>query len=211
MALQGAPNQGFTAPTPRRASCAARQICHVVPCRREASSNTIDPTDIRCESPSVELTPDMQRVVLEQRLGFVATVSKDGKPNLSPKGTTTIWDGQRLVFADIASPQTVENLRSNPYIEVNVVDPIVRKGYRFKGLATAYADGLMYERGLEILRERGSTISPQRIKSIVVIEVNEASPVVSPAYDDGASEESVAERWLKHHTALHGPSAGVSE
>ena len=40
----------------------------------------------------VELTPDMQRVVLEQRLGFVATVTPDGRPNLSPKGTTTVWD-----------------------------------------------------------------------------------------------------------------------
>jgi predicted pyridoxine 5'-phosphate oxidase superfamily flavin-nucleotide-binding protein len=153
----------------------------------------------------------MQRVVLEQRLGFVATVSEDGKPNLSPKGTTTIWDGQRLMFADIASPQTVENLRSNPYIEVNVVDPVVRKGYRFKGSATAYADGLMFERGLAILRERGSTTSPQRIRSIVVIEVDEASPLVSPAYDDGASEQTVSERWLEHHTALHTAGAAVVE
>jgi predicted pyridoxine 5'-phosphate oxidase superfamily flavin-nucleotide-binding protein len=31
------------------------------------------------------LTPDMQRVIREQRLGFVATVRPDGGPNLSPK------------------------------------------------------------------------------------------------------------------------------
>lgn len=33
------------------------------------------------------LTADMRRVVTEQRLGFVAPVSPDGAPNLSPKGT----------------------------------------------------------------------------------------------------------------------------
>ena len=33
----------------------------------------------------------MKRVVEEQRLGFVATVSPDGTPNLSPKGTTAVW------------------------------------------------------------------------------------------------------------------------
>ena len=34
----------------------------------------------------------MKRVVGEQRLGFVATVCPDGTPNLSPKGTTAVWD-----------------------------------------------------------------------------------------------------------------------
>jgi predicted pyridoxine 5'-phosphate oxidase superfamily flavin-nucleotide-binding protein len=55
----------------------------------------------------------MLRVVLEQSLGFVATVTPDGRPNLSPKGTTTVWDEHHLMFADIASPGTVENLASN--------------------------------------------------------------------------------------------------
>ena len=79
----------------------------------------------------MKLTDDMKRVVLEQRLGFHATVSPDGTANLSPKGTTTVWDDEHLIFAEIRSPQTVQNLASNPSIEVNVVDPIARKGYRF--------------------------------------------------------------------------------
>jgi predicted pyridoxine 5'-phosphate oxidase superfamily flavin-nucleotide-binding protein len=151
----------------------------------------------------MELSPDMQRVVLEQRLGFVATVTRDGRPNLSPKGTTTVWDDHRLMFADIASPGTVENLAANPNVEVNVVDPIVRKGYRFKGTAVAYTSGDMFDQGLALLRERGSTTKRERIRSIVVIEVTDAAPLVSPAYDDGASEETVSDRWIRHHTELH--------
>jgi predicted pyridoxine 5'-phosphate oxidase superfamily flavin-nucleotide-binding protein len=61
------------------------------------------------------LTPEIQRFVREQRLGFVATVGGDGRPNLSPKGTTTVWDDGHLMFADIASPQTVANLAVNPH------------------------------------------------------------------------------------------------
>ena len=57
------------------------------------------------------LTEDMQRVVREQRLGFHATVGADGTPNLSPKGTTDVWDDDHLWFADICSPQTVANMR----------------------------------------------------------------------------------------------------
>jgi len=150
------------------------------------------------------LTPDMQRVVLEQRLGFVATTGPDGLPNVSPKGTTTVWDDRRLLFADIASPRTVANLATNPHVVVNVVDPIVRKGYRFRGTATVHTCGRMFERGLEKLRERGSTTPRERIRSLVVIDVTDVDELVSPAYDTGATEEEVTRRWLEHHGALHG-------
>jgi len=53
------------------------------------------------------LTEDMQRVVREQRLGFHATVNEDGTPNLSPKGTTGVWDGDHLFFVDVRSPRSV--------------------------------------------------------------------------------------------------------
>jgi predicted pyridoxine 5'-phosphate oxidase superfamily flavin-nucleotide-binding protein len=151
----------------------------------------------------VELSADMQRIVLEQRLGFVATVTPDGRPNVSPKGTTTVFDDQHLMFADIVSPGTVENLASNPNVEINVVDPIVRKGYRFKGTATTHTSGELFERGLAVLRDRGSTIARSRVRSIVVVEVTEAAPLISPAYDDGVSETVIVERWRQHHLDLH--------
>src|SRR5690242_11613373 len=139
----------------------------------------------------------MQRVVLEQSLGFVATVNPDGTPNLSPKGTTTVFDEERLMFADIVSPNTVMNLASNPHVEVNVVDPIARKGYRFKGTAVAYTDGDMYERGIDVMRTSGLSTDRGRIRSIVVIAVSDAAPLLSPAYDAGATEDEVVARWLR--------------
>jgi uncharacterized protein len=57
------------------------------------------------------LNEEMRRVVEVQRLGHAATVCPDGRPNLSPKGTAAVWDADRLIFADIRSPGTVENLR----------------------------------------------------------------------------------------------------
>ncbi|HMF84166.1 MAG TPA: pyridoxamine 5'-phosphate oxidase family protein, partial [Acidimicrobiia bacterium] len=85
------------------------------------------------------LDDDMKRVLQGQRLGYVASVCPDGTPNLSPKGTTAVWDDDHLVFLDIASPGTVTNIEAgNPVVEVNVVDPIRRKGYRFKGRAEVH-------------------------------------------------------------------------
>src|ERR1700693_4656612 len=88
-----------------------------------------------------KLTADMKRVVAEQRLAFVATVCPDGTPNLSPKGTIAVWDNGHLVFADIRSPGTISNIKKNPSVEINVVDPFVRKGYRFKGVGEVIAGG----------------------------------------------------------------------
>ena len=102
------------------------------------------------------LTADMKRVVEEQRLGFVATVCPDGTPNLSPKGTTAVWDDDHLVFANIRSPGTLANLRQNASVEMNVVDPFLRKGYRFKGVASILESGALYDKAIAFYEERGS-------------------------------------------------------
>jgi predicted pyridoxine 5'-phosphate oxidase superfamily flavin-nucleotide-binding protein len=151
----------------------------------------------------MKLSPEMQRMVLEQRLGFVATVTPDGRPNVSPKGTTRVWDDERLMFADIASPATRANIEANPYVEINVVDPILRKGFRFKGTAAVYTSGDMFDRGLQLLQAQGVTTSSERVRSIVVVDVTEAAALVSPAYDDGTSEHTITQHWLHYYNELH--------
>lgn len=157
----------------------------------------------------MRLSEDMKQLVLDQRLGFAATVSPDGSPNLSPKGTTTVWDDEHLVFADIRSPQTVRNLRREPAIEINVVDPITRKGYRFKGRAELHADGERYETGLRLLSERGYRASHERIDTVVIVHVEFAALLVSPVYDSGATEEEVAGVWIDR--LARRPSGAVAE
>jgi uncharacterized protein len=141
------------------------------------------------------LTDDMRRVVDEQRLGFIATVAPDGKPNLSPKGTTAVWDDDHLVFADIVSPNTVRNLRVNPAIEINVVDQTLRKGYRFKGVAEVLAAGERFEAIMQFYRRRGSA---NPIKHFVLVKVEYAAALFSPAYDLGRSEAEVTALWDRH-------------
>jgi uncharacterized protein len=138
----------------------------------------------------------MKRVVREQRLGYVATVCPDGTPNLSPKGTTAVWDDEHLVFLDLFSPGTVANIEAgHRVVEVNVVDPIRRKGYRFKGPAEVHREGSLFEDIVQRYeRERGTERA--RIKSAVLITVEEAAPLVSPAYADGSSEATIEQRSL---------------
>jgi len=145
------------------------------------------------------LTDDMKRIVREQRLGYIATVCPDGTPNLSPKGTTAVWDDDHLMFADIRSPQSVQNIERNPSIEVNVVDPLVRKGYRFKGRGVVHRSDEVFQSACRMYRDMGVA---SEIRAVVLIRVDRALALISPAYDRGETEEHVKDRWRRYWRKL---------
>ncbi len=154
------------------------------------------------------LTDDMKRVVRQQRIGFVATVCPDGTPNLSPKGTAAVWDDDHLLFADLASPVTMDNLRNNPSVEINLVDLYSRKGYRFKGRARIVEKGnepdlhgeifAAYEHG-----ERGVHQVRLPARAYVLVKVERALPLVSPAYLPGVTETETRETWADYWAGVH--------
>jgi hypothetical protein len=146
------------------------------------------------------ITKEIEEFVKQQKLGFVATVCPDGTPNLSPKGTTKVWDDEHLVFADIHSPGTIRNLKINPAIEINMVDVFTRKGYRFKGFGQVLSDGEMFEKIISFYTEAGSVYP---VKNIVLIKINRVLPVLSPVYDTAISEADVIKRWRDYWNAAH--------
>lgn len=146
----------------------------------------------------VEFTNEIKNLLSKQKLGFVATVSPDNTPNLSPKGTITIWNND-LIFADIKSPNTIANLQKNPSIEINVVDPISRKGYRFKGTAKIISEGEEFNKIISHYKTQGIK---SEINSIVSVKVESMHKVTSPLYDLGYSEEEIISKWKKHYLSL---------
>jgi predicted pyridoxine 5'-phosphate oxidase superfamily flavin-nucleotide-binding protein len=145
------------------------------------------------------LTPDMKRVIQEQRLGFVATAAPDGAPNVSPKGTFVVLDDRTIAFGEIRSPGTIRNLRANPRIEVNFVDVFVRKGYRFAGIASVVERG---EAGFDALLPKLHSALADRIRAIVTISVIRALPLTSPAYDEGKTEPEIRRTWTARFRML---------
>ncbi len=151
------------------------------------------------------LTEDMKRLVLEQRLAYVATVCPDGTPNLSPKGTIRVWDDDHLVFGDICSPGTMENLRYNTAVEINVVDVFLRKGFRFKGTARVLSEGPPYKEVMNLYTENGNGTQQgvtNLVRALVLVEVTRALPIVSPGYTFGVTEEQMATQWQGHYLSL---------
>lgn len=146
------------------------------------------------------LDADMLAVIAAQRLCFAATVTPDGKPNLSPKGTVRALDERHIFFCDIASPGTRENLRANPWMELNIVDQASRRGYRFFGRATTHTDDEIYRRATaQVAREEGVEYP---VASVVLLEVERALPVVSPGYAHVATEAEMRDAWKKKRVTL---------
>lgn len=141
------------------------------------------------------LTDDMKRVIEEQKLGFVATVNGDGTPNLSPKATFVVLDSETIAFAEIRSPNTVRNIEAGSPVDINFVDPFVRKGCRLKGRAEVLREGTA---GYEALyRHFAASSVAALIGALVRIQVTHASPLISPAYDRGETEESLRRDWTR--------------
>jgi predicted pyridoxine 5'-phosphate oxidase superfamily flavin-nucleotide-binding protein len=140
------------------------------------------------------LTDEMRRMV-DEGLGFVATVNADGTPNVSPKGTLAVWDDTRLVFADIASPNTSANVERGSAVELNVVDPLIRRGYRFSGTADVHRLGAVFEAGIAFYERRGTVRARDRIRAIVLVNVTGVRPIRSPAYALGATEDELRTKY----------------
>ncbi len=144
----------------------------------------------------VIITEEIKNFVNFQKLGYVATISADNTPNLSPKGTIIVLDESHLSFVHIHSPQTVENLKHNPSIEINVVDPFSRRGYRFKGIAEIISSGDKFTKIISYYKTLGVKSS---IKSIILVKIEKLSEVLSPLYDLGYTEEELKTKWKKHY------------
>ena len=126
------------------------------------------------------ITPDMKSLIATQRLCYVATVSQDGKPNLSPKGTIRAYSADTLIFCDLGSPNTRKNIETNPWMEINVVDILSRRGYRFFGQAKTIKGGDVFNLALKILQDEGEF--NYQVNAIILLKVEKAAPLISPGY-----------------------------
>ena len=107
---------------------------------------------------------------VQNKMAWVATASPDGVPNTTPKGTVRIIDDEHVVFADLFSLKTRDNLQKNPKVAVTVVDLEKHKGYQFKGTAKLVDSGPVFDQVVEQLKK-----APMQLphpKYVVIITVD---------------------------------------
>lgn len=148
----------------------------------------------------IEMTADMEAIVKQAVLSFVATVNEDGTPSLSPKASLTVMNGV-LYFADIASPRTIVNLKRNPAVEINVVDIFLRRGYRFKGHALILPPTDDASLGI-VNWVRGVSGPEYPVDHVVKIETTSITPLLSPAHvlaDPPRSQDEIRDTYFQKY------------
>jgi len=92
-----------------------------------------------------KLSEEVKAAIAEIRPAMIATASKDGKPNVSAKGSFRVLDDDHVLFADINSPRTIANLRENPYVSILAVHPKTLRGCRIWGKGEILDSGELFE------------------------------------------------------------------
>ncbi len=154
------------------------------------------------------ITAEIKALIEQFGVGAVATISPDGRPMVSPKGTFVVWDETELVFANIRSPQTIRNLEENPDVEVCFTDVFQRIGCRVRGRATYLRKGTaQFEAYHPLFAEKWPSLE-HLIRGYVSIVVENAARLKSPVYDIGMTATDLQASWLETYSQLIAGRAG---
>ncbi len=127
------------------------------------------------------LTTEVKKYADKSVLCWLATVSDDGIPNVSPKEIFVTEGDKHILIANIASPKSVKNIKSNPNVCVSFIDIFVQKGYKIKGIAKLIRKTeSAYGQRVKVLKVLAGDAFP--IHSIIEIEVEDVQPIIAPSY-----------------------------
>ena len=85
---------------------------------------------------------------------------------------------------------------------MNFIDPFIRKGYRFTGIAEIVVRGATrFGDLLDPFGENGIAVS--LLRALVKITVTKALPLISPTYDRGVSEPELRSIFPARFRKLH--------
>lgn len=127
------------------------------------------------------LTQEIKKSIQKSVLCWLASVSDEGLPNVSPKEVFTNFRETHLIVANIASPQSVRNIKENPQVCVSFIDIFVQKGFQLKGKANILkkSDEDYSKMEAELLK---ITEGKFPFSSIISIEVESVKPIIAPKY-----------------------------
>ncbi|MET2985315.1 pyridoxamine 5'-phosphate oxidase family protein [Aureibaculum conchae] len=129
----------------------------------------------------MKLTPEIKKSIHKSVLCWLATASTDNTPNVSPKEIFNYFGTDKIIIANIASPQTVKNIKQNENVCVSFIDILIQKGFQIKGKAKICkktdANFLAMEKIL--VKMTGGNFP---FSTITEITVSQVKPIIAPKY-----------------------------
>ncbi len=114
-------------------------------------------------------------------LCWLATADISGVPNVSPKEIFSSYGDNRIIIADIASTNSVRNIRANPNVCVSFIDIFRQRGFKIVGKAVIIekTEANFASAGARVLKMAGDDYPVRRIISI---DIEKISPIWAPSY-----------------------------
>ena len=126
------------------------------------------------------LTKEIKEYIHRSVLCWLATTSTENIPNVSPKEAFTYY-GANIIIANIASPQTVQNIKQNENVSLSFIDVLVQKGFQIKGKAEVIGKTHSEFTEMEkILSEM--TRGKFQFATITKIDIRQVKPIIAPSY-----------------------------
>jgi uncharacterized protein len=108
---------------------------------------------------------------------LVATVSKDGIPNVGFKGSIMVFDDTSLAYWERTLQGTLANVQENPHVMIVFRNPATRAAWRFVGKAQVYKDGPLREQVMARTVPAELERDPERKGYAVVVAVDKVLPL----------------------------------
>ncbi len=120
----------------------------------------------------VQLTDEIRMSLDGTRLAFLATASKDGRPNVVPIGAFKLLDDETLLISDQFFNKTLANMRENPQVAISYWGE--KGGFQLKGTVTLHTDDDIFAQDVAWMKELRPTLVP---KSAVVMTITDVYTV----------------------------------
>lgn len=126
-------------------------------------------------------TAEIETSIRESVLCWLATVDEDGVPNNSPKEVFLSYSKDELLIADIASPNSVKNIKNNSNVCVSFVHVFKQKGFKIKGTAQYFKKG---NANFDLLFQSIYPITGTKypVNGIILIKAKSVNPIIAPSY-----------------------------
>ena len=125
-------------------------------------------------------------------LCWLATSNSDLQPNVSPKEVFAAVN-DRVIIANIKSPQSTRNLKANPQVCVAFVDVFLQKGFQVHGTARLLnREDSKFEEYHKTLAEIAGPEFP--FATIIEVTPKNVKPIIAPRYvlfPDTTEEEQI--------------------
>ena len=104
---------------------------------------------------------------------LVGTATKDGQPQISPKGSVMVFDDETLAYWERAKRSGLANLEENPKVVVYYSHPVKRIRWRFYGEASIQDSGPIREEVMSRTVQAELDRDPERLGVAVLIRVDQ--------------------------------------